>query len=114
MNSDVIRTEVASVRVGAPQEFSPVLAHFNFGADPEAISVGRLQPNQEPVIVVQEVRLVQQQARRAIVVGNHNVNCAVVVNVAKGRAAAHFGKGKSWSCDSSHLSKFPSVTLVAK
>src|SRR6266567_3961152 len=114
MNSDVIRTEVASVRVGAPQEFSPVLAHFNFGADPEAISVGRLQPNQEPVIVVQGVRLVQQQARRTIIVGNDDANCPVVVNVAKGRSAAHFGKGKSWSCDSSHLSKFLSVAFVTK
>src|SRR6266496_2975929 len=100
--------------MGTPPDRSPVQAKFNLGAHREAVSVGRLQPNQEPVIMVHGASLVQQQARRAIVVGNHNVNCAVVVNVAEGRSTAYFGEGKSGPCDSSHLSKFPSVTLVAK
>ena len=64
--------------------------------------------------MVQGPSLVQQQPRRAIVVSNDDVNCAVIVNVAEGCAAAHFGKGKSRPCDPSHFTKFLSGAFITK
>ena len=64
--------------------------------------------------MVQGAGLVEQQPRGAVVVGNHNVNCAIVVNIAEGRSTAYFGEGQSRPGDSGHLSKFLSVAFIAK
>src|SRR5712691_9836223 len=72
------------------------------------------QANQEPVIAVQGMILVQQQPRRTIVVRDHDVHVAVVIDVAKSCSAAYPGNGKGGTCDSGHLAKLLSISLVVE
>jgi hypothetical protein len=92
--------------VGAPQEFSALLATFDVGSYDEAIPVSRVQSNQEPVIAVPRMSLIQQQPQRTIVVCDHDdVDGAVVVDVAASRSAAYLGDRKGGTGDSGHVSK---------
>src|SRR5216684_5817101 len=114
MHPDIVRTQIARIGASAPHKFSSALANFDPGADPEAVSVSRFQANQEPVIAVEGSRLVQQQPHRAIVVGHHNVDGAVVVDVPESRSAAYLGNGQGRPSNSGYFTKLLSMTFVVE
>src|SRR5712692_11680744 len=114
MHPDIVRTQIARIGVSAPHKFSSALAKFDLGADPEAISVGRFQANQEPVIAVEGFGLVQQQPHRAIIVGHHNIDGAVVVDIPESSSAAYLGNGQGRPSNSGYLAKLLSMTFVVE
>src|SRR5438552_19036270 len=85
MNSDVVRAQIARVRMGTAQKFSPPLPDFHFSPNSEAISVDCLQSNQEPVVAVQETALGQQEPYCPVVICNHSVYVIIVYGVSKSR-----------------------------
>src|SRR6266404_4661288 len=114
MHTDIIGAQIARIRVGAPHEFSSAVANLDPGTDPKAISASCFQANQEPVIAVEKSGLVQQQPHRAIVVGNHNVDGTVVVDIPESCSAAYLGNGKGRPSNSGYLAKLLSMTFVVE
>src|SRR6266480_4907349 len=114
MDPDIIGAQIARIRVGAPHEFSSVLANFDPGTDRKAISASCFQANQEPVITVDKSILVQQQPHRAIVVGDHNVDGTVVVDIPESRSAAYLGNRKGRPSNSGYLAKLLSIAFVVE
>src|SRR5947209_20518711 len=78
------------------------------------VAMSSFQANQEPVIAVQGVIPVQQQPRRTIVVRDHDVDVAVVIDVAESCSAAYPGDGKGGAGDSGHLAKLVSIALIVE
>src|ERR1700730_244857 len=103
---------IARIRVSTPHELSSALLNFDPGTDPKAISVSRFQANQEPVIAVQGSGLVQQQPDGTIVVGYHNVDGAVIVDITESSSAAYLGQCKRGPSYSSHFAKLLSIAVV--
>jgi hypothetical protein len=89
MNSDVVRAQIARVRMSTAQKFSPPLPEFHFSPNSEAISVDGLQSNQEPVVAVQETALVQQEPYSTVVIRDHDVYSTIVIDVAECRTATY-------------------------
>src|SRR5260370_38293740 len=114
MNTDIIRAQITRIGMDAPHESSSTLANFDPGTDPKAISVSCFQANQEPVIAVERFGLVQQQGHRAVVVGNHNVDSAVVIYIAESCSTAYLGNGKCRPGNSGYLAKLLSITFVVE
>src|SRR6266478_5033135 len=114
MNTHIIGAQVARIRVGAPHEFSSVLTNFDPGTDSKAISASCFQANQEPVIALEKSSLVQQQPHRAIVVGNHNVDGTVVVDIPESCSAAYLGNRKGRPSNSGYLAKLLSIAFVVE
>ena len=75
--------------MGAAHKLSPSLLEFDSGADREAISMTSFQSNQEPMVVVQRTILVQKKPNRAVVISNHDIHCAIIVDVPESGAATH-------------------------
>src|SRR4051812_27440883 len=100
--------------MGAPHKLSPSLLEFDSGADPEAISMIGLQSNHEPVVVVQRTILVQKKPNSAIVVGDNDVHCAIIVDVPESGAAAHFRQCKRRSSRLGHFLELLSLALIMK
>src|SRR5206468_3652856 len=86
-----------------------------FNADPRAerkpVSARLRETNLQPVIPT--ARLIQKQSHRPVVVRDHDVDSAVVVDVAERGAASDFGAGERGSCGRAHLLE-PAGTGVMK
>jgi len=100
--------------MGTAQEYSCPLTNFHFGAHRKPIALCCLKANQEPVITIHGMTLVQQKANRSVVICNYNVYSAIIVNVTKRRATAHFGDGESRACRSRHVTELLSFAFVVK
>src|SRR5437879_13218928 len=105
MNAGVVRTQVARIRMRTTQEFSPLLSQLNQRANPIAIPVICLQPNNQPVVAIQGTTLIQQKPQRAVVIRYHNIYGSIIINVSECRAAATFIGGKRRASDSRHLDR---------
>src|SRR3954451_16505016 len=104
MDAHIAPAQIASVRVGPPPDAFPAVGQHRYpGANCVGIAPGCPETNFEPMIG--RDRLVQQQARRPIVVRNHDIRAAVVVYVAEGRSPADVGDLKSGSSFGAHVSK---------
>src|SRR5437879_12343867 len=78
------------------------------------IAMSSFQANQEPVIAVQGMIPVQQKPSRTIVVRDHDVDVAVVVDVADSCYAAYPGDGKVGAGDSGHLSNLVYIAIIVE
>src|SRR6266404_5531004 len=114
MHTDIIGAQIARIRVGAPHEFSSAVANLDPGTDPKAIAASCFQANQEPVVALEKSGLVQQQPHRAIVVGNHNVDGTVVVDIPESCSAAYLGNRKGRPSNSGYLAKLFSIALIVE
>ena len=94
MQANITGAQIASVGVGAtPQGGPPRELRRHFGANSVPIAPGPLELDLQPVTVRHS--LVQQQTRGSVVIGNYDVDIAIVVDVAESRAAAGVGESES-------------------
>src|SRR5262245_19021082 len=91
MDAAVARAQVTAVGVcAAPQRLLPLSERRHSRPDPEAIIFNSFQSNHKPMGA--RADLIQQQPRRAVVIGDNDIDVAVIVDVAEGSPAAHLGK----------------------
>src|SRR5215813_6351887 len=87
MDAAVARAQVTAVGVrAAPQRLLPLSERSHSRPNPEAIIFNPFQAYLEPMGT--RAGLIQQQPRRAVVIGDHDVDVAVIINVAEGSPAA--------------------------
>ena len=90
------------------------MAEFHLGADPEQISLLGLQMNQKPMIPIERTTLIQQKAHRAVVVGDHDVDRSVIVDITKCSAAAHLSQSKNGPAAGVTSAELLSIAFVVK
>ena len=66
------------------------------------------------MIVIQRPILVEKEPQWTIIVGDHYVDRAIVINVTECRAPTHLGQGKSRPGRLGHLAEFFASALVVK
>src|SRR3984893_9129213 len=114
MYTDITRAQVTRIGVDPPHESSSTRANFDRGTNTETVSVDSFNPGQKPMISVYRTGLVQQKPHRAIVVGHHNIDGAVIVDVTESCAAAYLGNAQRRTSNSGYLTKLSSVAFVAE
>src|SRR5262249_5534604 len=95
MRPDVARRQVAAVCAHPPPERgTPGSLDTHPAADPEPVAWSLLESHFQPVLLA--ARLVDEQANGTVVVGEDDIDVAVVVDVAKRGATTDLGTREHW------------------
>src|ERR1700730_15607359 len=112
VHADVAGAQVTGIRVHAAKELASSLLEFDACANPEQILSRLFQAYLQPVVAIVLTGFVQQKAYRPVVVGHHDIDVAVVVDIAERRSTAYLGTRKRRTCLASGLAKPSSLFVV--
>jgi hypothetical protein len=110
VHANVARAQVTPIGMdAAPEGRAALPQHGHAGADSIVIALHSLEANFEPVAA--RLGLVQQQTNRPVVVRNHDVGAAIVVDIAKRGAASDFRELKRRARFAAGLSKLCALVM---